>query len=191
MRHPGEIELALYSGGDLGILERWRIRRHAARCDSCRRGLEAFAAARAGLREAAGELPEGVRWPALAAEMQANIRLGLAAGECVESGQELPERLGWRAAVVLASLTAVVVTGWWLNVPRPGVPAANSLVAGRGIVLEATQGGIELKEDGRVLTLLHPAAETVTYSVDAQGALRARYVDSETGQVTINHVYVQ
>ena len=31
----------------------------------------------------------------------------------------------------------------------------------------------------------------MTYLVNAQGTLRARYVDSETGQVTIHNVYAQ
>jgi hypothetical protein len=31
----------------------------------------------------------------------------------------------------------------------------------------------------------------VTYSVGAQGSMRARYVDPETGYVTINNVYAE
>ena len=35
------------------------------------------------------------------------------------------------------------------------------------------------------------AQDAVTYSVGAQGSMRARYVDPETGYVTINRVYVE
>jgi hypothetical protein len=38
---------------------------------------------------------------------------------------------------------------------------------------------------------MHAGAQHVTYSVGAQGSMRARYVDRETGNVTINNVYVE
>jgi hypothetical protein len=38
---------------------------------------------------------------------------------------------------------------------------------------------------------MNPGAERVTYSPDAGGGMRARYVDPETGYVTINNVYAE
>jgi len=38
---------------------------------------------------------------------------------------------------------------------------------------------------------MHPSKQPVTYSVGAQGSMRARYVDPETGYVTINNVYAE
>jgi len=81
MKHPNEATLALHAGGELGALARWKTGRHVSRCEQCRDEVEAFI----GLREIVpdlAEIPE-VPWNRLAAEMKANIRLGLAAGECV------------------------------------------------------------------------------------------------------------
>src|SRR5262245_3627373 len=42
MKHPSEATLALYAGGDLGLWERWRTRRHLNVCERCRREIEAY-----------------------------------------------------------------------------------------------------------------------------------------------------
>ncbi len=189
MTHPSQSTLALYAGKDLGWFGRWRAERHLARCRDCRSEVEAFASLRddlAGL----SELP-AVPWSRLAAEMKANIRLGLAAGECVRDGQPMTP-LAWlsgvRATVALASVAAVLVAGLFLQ--RPAPPAAQA-VADQSAVLRATAGGIELNQGGQSLSLLHGRAAEVTYSAGAQGSMRARYVDADTGNVTINNVYVQ
>ncbi|MBI4877819.1 MAG: hypothetical protein HY822_24570, partial [Acidobacteria bacterium] len=160
-----------------------RLAAHLAACDPCRRETDAFRRARAELREAAGELPAGLDWSRLEAEMKANIRVGLAAGEIVGPVAAPARWLGWRIAAGLALATVVVTMGWFLNVPRP--------VAAQGVILQATQAGLELQENGRTLTMLQPASTAVTYTVNAEGSLRARYVDSDTGQVTITNVYAQ
>jgi hypothetical protein len=145
-----------------------------------------------------GEMPE-VPWNRLSAEMKANIRLGLAAGECVRVN-EVPLRKslfsGARAAVALASVAALVVTGLLLEHPVP--PRQNFNRGGlyplsvEGIVVESTKDGIVVGHGREAIELRHPAnAKSVTYSVDAQGAMRARYVDPTTGNVTVNNVYVQ
>src|SRR5690242_16922339 len=83
MRHPSQATLALHAGGDLGKFARWRLMRHLAHCDACASELMAFESTREMIAEL-GEVP-AVAWGSLAAEMKANIRLGLAAGECVRS----------------------------------------------------------------------------------------------------------
>ena len=77
------------------------------------------------LREALPELsqiPE-VPWNRIAAEMRANIRLGLAAGECVRSSdrplRDTPLFTGARATLALASVLALMVTGLMLEGPAP------------------------------------------------------------------------
>jgi hypothetical protein len=60
-----------------------------------------------------------------------------------------------------------------------------------GSLLEATKSGIELRQGDRMLSLLHPQDDSVTYAVGTQGTLRARYFDADTGQVTIQNVYAQ
>jgi anti-sigma factor RsiW len=188
MKHPDVGSLALYAGGEIGILGRWRVAAHLASCEECRREVETFRRTRAALREEADGLPPGLNWAGLEAEMKANIRLGLAAGAIVDSPVAAPERLGWRAAAGVAMATLMVVAGWFLNIPRP-VRLADTRT--QGVVLEATQAGLEVRENGRALTMLQPASTPVTYSVSAAGSLRARYVDGDTGQVTITNVYAQ
>jgi len=190
MKHPSQATLALHAGGDLGAIARWRTDRHLTRCERCREELAAFA----GIREIApdlAEIPE-VPWARLSAEMKANIRLGLAAGECVRPGEAPVKQSlfsGARAAVALASVAALLVTG--LMIERP-LPRSN---AGRieGVIVQATGDGVQVREGVQALQLRHAGVDArhVLYSVGAQGSMRARYVDPETGNVTINNVYVE
>jgi hypothetical protein len=48
-----------------------------------------------------------------------------------------------------------------------------------------------MRQGDRMLSLRHPEAKDVTYLVNVGGGLRARYVDSETGQITIQNLYAQ
>jgi hypothetical protein len=187
MKHPSEATLALYAGGDLGLWERWHTRRHLNICGRCRREVEAYFSDGVQSAELA-ELP-GIAWNQLAAEMKANIRLGVVAGECVAASTAAPQSLARpRALVALASAFALIVTGIVLDHPRPR-PAASERT--EGVVLGATESGIELKSGGQGIQLLHGHGRGVLYSAGAQGSVRARYVDSETGYITINNVYGQ
>ena len=189
MTHPSPSTLALYAGKDLGWFAGRRTERHLARCRECRQEIETFNAVRDGLVDL-NELP-ALAWHRLAAEMKANIRLGLAAGECVRNEQAFP--LGWlsgaRAMTALAGVALLLVASLFLQRPAPPPPP---VIASQGTVLRATANGIELNQDGQTLSLMHVrAGNDVTYSAGAQGSMRARYVDAETGNVTINNVYVQ
>lgn len=188
MKHPSQATLALQAGGDLGWIARWRTDRHLARCERCREDVAAFTELRQVLPDL-NETPE-IPWTRLASEMRANIRLGLAAGECVRA-EEKPLRQslfsGARAAVALASVVALLVTGLVLEHPAPAPAGFDAVV----VQSTADGGGIQVREGAHALRLLHPGAEHVTYSVGAQGSMRARYVDPETGNVTINDVYAQ
>ncbi|MDX2149758.1 MAG: zf-HC2 domain-containing protein [Bryobacteraceae bacterium] len=184
--HPDAAQLALEARGDLGFWESWKLRRHLAECPSCDRELKLYAAAAEGLARRAAELPADLNWNRLAAEMKANIRLGLYAGEIVGGRESAPVRLTWRAALAIAAVTVLVISGWWLHVPKPD----GALDAEPGIVLAAGEDGLELKEGGSALTLRHPDPEHVTWTVTAGGA-DARYVDAQSGQVTINKVYAE
>jgi anti-sigma factor RsiW len=187
MRHPNEATLALHAGGDLGAIARWRTERHLSRCEQCREEVAAYERMRSVLPDLA-ETPE-IQWNRLAAEMTANIRLGLAAGECVRpaaSSDGRPAVTGFRAAAAFASIAALVAAG--VSLERPA-PVANDVP---GIVAEATPGGagIQMREGGQALLRLHPGARGVTYTAGAQGSMEARYVDRETGYITVNTIDV-
>ncbi len=190
MKHPDQAALALHAGGDLGPLAAWRIRRHLANCGQCRAELAEFEAARSALPGLA-EIP-GLAWNRLAAEMKANIRVGLAAGECVAAGAR-PERVpaffsGARAALAFASVIVLVATGVILQ-QRPAPPNEAGNTA--GVEFQSTPNGVQVREGGSSLRLLHSGSEAkdVTYMPGAQGAMRASYVDSETNYVTVATVY--
>jgi hypothetical protein len=57
------------------------------------------------------------------------------------------------------------------------------------VVLEASSSSIEVKENGRAMSLMHPHSDGVTVSVSMRGSAGVRYVDADTGQVTTNKVY--
>jgi len=175
--HPRESDLALYSGGDLGWPAAWKVKLHLRRCAACRAMLAQFCALRGELA-ASHEIPEA-DWSRLAAEMQANIRLGLAAGACVTPRPDATPA-AWQNLLAYAGALALVVAAVWLQRPAPPAPNAQ--------VFAATAQGIEFHQGGRVLGLLHPRNRDVTVSVGAQGSVGARYVDADTGQVVIQNV---
>ena len=192
MTHPDQTTLALYAGQDLGWFTRVRTRRHLAGCGECRDAVLAFASARDNL-VALCELP-ALSWSRMAIEMKANIRLGLAAGECVRR-ERSAGRLdlfgifsGARTLAACGSVMALLTAGLFLERPTP--PALPAM-AGEGAVLRATANGIELNQGGQTWSLLHVRSSDVTYSAGAQGSMRAGYVDSDTGNITINNLYVQ
>jgi hypothetical protein len=82
-------------------------------------------------------MPAEVNWNRLAAEMRGNIRVGLAAGECVGPAEPEQTRLGWRIAATLAPITLVLLIGWWLQPSRPSLTAFPEAEC---IVLGATAG---------------------------------------------------
>jgi anti-sigma factor RsiW len=186
MRHPKQATLALHAGGDLGPLRRWTTARHLARCARCREEVAEFDEMRAILPGLA-ELPE-ISWNRLAAEVKANVRLGLEAGECVRMAAEPLQRAprtGWRAAVALASV--VVLVGGCMVLERPWPVAVFQAASS----VQSIPDGIQVQTGGQMLGLMNGGARKVTYTMDAQGSVGARYTDPETGSVTINTVYAQ
>ena len=182
MKHPSELQLALFSGGDLTGFRSWLTALHVKRCASCAREVEALRADAAGLRAAVSELPDHIAWAPLAAEMSGNIRVGLAAGDCIAQVSR-GAKPGWKATAVMASATAVLVAAWWLNVPQP------RRVSSTAVVLQSTPTGIELQQNGATLELLHKTGTRSMIFVSAPRSLRSRSVDADTGQVTIYNVY--
>ncbi len=156
--HPSESDLTLYSSGDLGVLDRIWVRWHVRSCARCDNEVNSMNSLVAALRSQSDYLPAGVQWDRLAAEMTANIHLGLEAGECVGPARvRRPERIGWRAAMVMAAMTVVLFCAWLLNPPR-----GRELALQRSpIEIRTAPGGIEVKENGSALTLLAHARTAV------------------------------
>jgi hypothetical protein len=223
MKHPAPAQIALFSGGDLGRWECWRIARHVAHCTPCRSEVQTLRDARSQLRELANDadgLPPGLNSDRLAEEMTGNIRVGLAAGEAIalfdkpkrtKSGLGSP--LHWprltNAALVALGAAVIFAVAFWTSLPpeqadhlltslkrirteRIGTlvhfAPANANSASEDVVLEASSSGIQVRENGRAMSLI-PHSDGATVSVDMQGSAGVRYVDADTGQVTTNKVY--
>jgi hypothetical protein len=234
MKHPAPAQIALFSGGDLGRWQCWRIARHVAGCLECRNSVQALRSATTELRELADHMPElsnGFNWNRLADEMTGNIRVGLAAGEAIalfDKPLRAKHRLGWshatwprsnwprsnwNAAFVILGATAIFAIAFWTSLPPQqaqhllssldriragrigtlvhsaasaplGVPGA----APEDVILEASSSAIQVRENGRAMSLL-PHSDGATVSVNMHGSAGVRFVDADTGQVTTNKVY--
>jgi len=186
IKHPSEADLALFAGGELGRWRRWRVERHAAECEDCRRDISDFEALR--MESAAlAVLPE-VSWDRLAAEMKANIRVGLEAGECVDAPSAPRVVFSPRALAACVSLAALLVASVFLERPAPRVAQVETAEP----VLETSGSGIQFREGDQGMVLLNRHAPEGPVNDLATGrAMQQSYVDSETGLVTINNVYVE
>jgi hypothetical protein len=209
MKHASETDLALLSAGDLALWRRPYVSLHAARCGECRERMEAYRAVRERVRSLGDEMPSGVRWDRLSTEMAANIRVGLAAGECVAPHALKPSiPMGWRVAAAIGGFSALLVLAWWLNMPAAQTAslgrAMKAIVNGRewqakhmfgfddaSSLVQASAEGVELRENGSAMTLSQRGVRPVSVSLNTQGSARARYIDADTGQVTITSVYAQ
>lgn len=201
--HPSIEDLSLFSRGDLNRIARWRTARHIRHCAKCEQLCREFQSAVEEVQRLASQqsltgFEACVNWSRLEREMVGNIKVGLAAAACIE---HVPHRTfhGWRGAAAVAGLTAVFVTGWLMNVPRRDTEKVVTAIrtaftpppSGTGTILQTTSDGIAVRSQGAMLTLFHPSASDLTVSVNGTSSVGARYVDDETGQVTITNVYAQ
>lgn len=196
--HPASARLALLAGGELEFMESLPVRFHLLRCDVCDRTYQGLRESRSRFRAMSADLPADLDWTTLEREMKANVRLGLAAGAVVDRRDEwtrwrppVDEPLGWRAGVVMAAFGLVLVTGWWLNTMAPHDPPVVAVQMNGPVTatVDVNDSGVELKEAGGTLTLLKPVGMRGNAVADSAGGARARYLDGDTGQVTIYHVY--
>lgn len=211
-RHVAEADLALFITGDISLWKYVVVTAHMAGCEACRQRLDSYRRSRLKLKQSAAELPVGEDWDRLAAEMTANIRVGLAAGECVAPRRSRTASFVYRPVAIWAGVAAGAVvligTAFWLNLPASDTEslarAARGLVHGasqtgritraaedRGSVVEASAEGVELRENGVAVSIPQAASRPVAVTVSAPGSASARYVDGDTGQMTITSVYVQ
>jgi hypothetical protein len=181
--HPAANDLALLAGGDAGAFHRFFLDRHVRGCADCQGKIADFRQLREELSQD-DSLPD-LNWNSLAAEMRANIRLGLEAGACVRSARLSN---GWnpRLTVAFASLLLLLASSFFLRDGRPHVAVESA-----GPILQSSGSGVEFRTGHNSLTLLNRHGAAADQTVSAQGRVGARYIDGETGAVTINNVYLQ
>ncbi len=214
LQHPSEFDLALYATGDLPFAARLRTVVHVRGCAHCTSRVSAYRGDREVASRIALTMPRDLDWVRLAEEMTGNIRVGLAAGECVAQAPKekstawpafgwLTRGKSWQQGVAYACLALAVVGVWWVNTPASETSAMGrigralwtqtpvAMLAEPGVTVEASPGGVLVKENGSSMALTSPGNRPVALSVSLQGSARARYVDDDTGQMTITTVYVQ
>lgn len=199
--HPSPAELALFSKADLPFAHRIRIRRHLSRCGECEHQVHLFRSADHELkREASTETLTAFEaiadWGRLEREMMGNIAVGLAAAHCIENvGRK--RRFFYRAAFA-GGLILLFGLAWMTHIPRQETSRLVSTVASVfmpaprqpfGPVLRTSPDGITVRTQGAALTILHPPSAVI--SLSGGSSVSARYVDDDTGQVTITKVYAQ
>lgn len=199
--HPRLETLALYSRGELPWRLRWRTGTHLKHCSDCEQQVLLFRSATAQLkREAETQTLTGFEaiadWARLEREMLGNIAVGVAAGRCIEKPSR--KRALLAKAAFGTALAALCAAGWMTHIPgeqRTHLAASlRQLLGGQrpqptGTVIQTTPDGIAVRAQGATLTILHPRSAVV--SVSGPSAVAARYIDTETGQVTITNVYGQ
>ncbi len=190
IKHASDRDLALYAGSELTLWARLRVRTHLGGCERCRMEVDAYRETQADLKAVASDLPVGLDWDHLEREMRANIRVGLAAAACLPPAEDSDRHLRLKPAC----FSVLVAAGYWMTFWQPHKLVPTNTAVHNGVRLQTTKGGIELEENGKTLTLVSPDAspeQGQTFTVSSGDSMRARYVDSKTGQVTINHVYME
>jgi hypothetical protein len=174
---------ALAAGGDASLWQRLRAKLAPKRPQD--------AAVEQEFRRIRGELPRFQElppyfaWDTLASDMKANILLGLEAGEAVRP-RRLHPPIGWRAGLAMAALSLLMISGYWWQMPHRWVKPALADQA----VLQSAPGQLGVHQQQGGFTLVLPDQSTSTTLSGASGALRADFVDSETGQLMVAHVYL-
>lgn len=191
--HPKEAELALLAGGEGGFLSQYLLNRHVRLCDECAETVRAFRLLRSEIAASADfddELAEP-DWNRMAAEMRANIHLGLEAGECVRGGAAIRV---WnpKMAAAFASLLLLVGAGVVMRAPQrvaPAAPVAGVAQRTAEPVVESTGSGLEIRSGENSMMLLNHHGSVADQTFSAQGVVRASYINA--GGVTINNVYLE
>ncbi|MDQ2713094.1 MAG: hypothetical protein M3Y24_12855 [Acidobacteriota bacterium] len=199
--HPRPEVLALFARRDLPLLSHLRVRSHVRQCQVCERQTLLINSAVGELkREAAAETLTAFEaiadWKALEREMLGNIVVGVSAARCIEKVLGKPKWL--TRGLVAAGLSALFVGGWLTHIPpaetRHLVSSLSRFVGferlpGPANIVQTTANGIAVRSQGVTLTILHPP--TARVSLSGNSSVQARYIDEDTGQLTITNVYGQ
>ncbi len=196
MRHFTSNEAALAASDDLPFLRKLRVQAHCVICSSCRYRVEAYRSDRSRVKLAVDEfeLPRSMKWAELEGEMFGNIRLGLDVSEIRQDfGKESETQyIPWRAAVAVAAMTVIVMTGWFLTGPgsRPPVSAVAQVRSG-GMLLKGDENGVGVEKQGVGMILRNVASRSGRIEVGLEGSVRSSVVDQDSDQVTVSQIYVE
>lgn len=199
--HPSAGALALFATSDLPWTKKVKVGHHVWHCAHCEEQVMAFRDARKRLQEeASASMLTGfeavVDWQRFEREMFGNIAVGVAAARCIDKVGR-PRFVG-RGVLLATGLAAVFVAGWFTHIPsEQNQHLVSSLRRVFGLsdsplaspIVQTTPDGIAVRTAGATLTLMHPAY--AVNSVSGASSITSRYVDEDTGQVTITKVYAQ
>ncbi len=145
--HPRETHLALFAGGELGPVARWRIERHLQNCEPCQTTVSDFFHLQGDLTELSN-LPSSVDWDMMA------LRIREAVAEAGETQTEpvpgffskpLVLRFGLATATVLCGL--IVIQQWpFGETPQSMMTAQSEPVEAPIEVPTKVQGGARVEE---------------------------------------------
>jgi len=197
VKHPSIEKLALYGGGELPWGTQFTVRRHVHACPQCQEEVALFRETAEAVREETAEMPAGVQWDRLAAEMRANVRVGIAASDAISSYGK-PHDIGpvqgmsWRMAVLTTGVVLMLSVGYWLNAARKSEQIAATRQPDP-VVAEASERGVGMSDGSKEMMLQGPKTNVraAIVTVSTVGSAGARYVDEDTGQITVNNVYVE
>lgn len=199
--HPSPQALALFATSDLPLAKKVKVGHHVWHCAQCEEQVAALRDSRKLLqREAGASMLTGfeavVDWQRFEREMLGNIAVGVAAARCIDKvGQR---RFLWRGMLLAAGLAAVFIAGWFTHIPgEQNQHLMSSLrrvfgladVQAASTIVQTTPDGIAVRSQGASLTLMHPSY--AVNSLSGGSSITSRYIDEDTGQVTITKVYAQ
>ena len=177
--HPSEADLALFAGGELGPLARWRIEKHLTDCDRCRETVSDFFHLQSEISELS-DLPS-LDWGALAA------RINLAVADAQSAPQRERRSFFARPLVVRTGLAMATLLCAFIVVQQLPVSKAPELREVAKLSEKQDAGGA-LAEFDAVLgdRLAFAPQEEAAFEATLEGAADVTRLQSATGSYNEN-----
>ncbi|MDA1314858.1 MAG: zf-HC2 domain-containing protein [Acidobacteria bacterium] len=140
--HPKEIHLALFAGGELGPVARWRIERHLQNCESCQTAVSDFFHLQGDLTELS-KLPSSVDWDGMALR----IREAVAQADQVRT-EPTPGFFSNPLVLRFGLATATALCGFIVIQQRPLGETPQSAITAQNQPIKAL-GGARLAEQAK------------------------------------------
>ena len=135
----------------------------------------------------AGVMPE-TDWNRLAGEIRANIRLGLAAGECVGEAPTAILPVSWKPRLAIAAVCVLLLAGAGIFL-HGLLPNDNPAGVVHAATVESNSTGVQVTTGSSSMTLMNHAGVAGDQTVGPDGSIRASSVDPDTGIVIVASVY--